>query len=259
MCIALIAYNFFDNYPLIILSNRDEYHNRPTKMAHFWEDYPDILAGKDLDQGGTWFGINKKNGRLALLTNFRRPKQDPNKCSRGALVVNFLIKNHSPEEYLSSLKDSAQKYNGYNIVFGTTKKLFYFNNVKFLSTSLSKGIHVLSNGILNEPWPKCVRLKELFIQATKNPPNDLSIEKLFNILKDDKKFPDKDLPNTGVGIKRERFLSPIFIKDQEYGTRTSTILIIEENNLVRYIERTYERGTDKVNGEREFCLLLFKS
>ena len=256
MCIALIAYNFFDNYPLIILSNRDEYHNRPTKRAHFWEDYPDILAGKDLDQGGTWFGINRKNGRIGLLTNFRRPKQDPNKCSRGALIVNFLIKNHLPEEYLSYLKNSAPKYNGYNIVFGTTKKLFYFNNIKLISVSLSKGIHVLSNGILNEPWPKCVRLKELFIQTTKNSPDNLSIEKLFNILKDDKKFPDQNLPNTGVGIKLERFLSPIFIKDQKYGTRTSTILIMEKNNLVRYLERTYVKGTDKVNGDKEFCFFI---
>ncbi len=109
MCIALIAYNYFDNFPLVILSNRDEYHSRCTKKAHFWEEYPDILAGRDLEQGGTWFGINKKNGRIGLLTNFREPNQDPKKKSRGSLIVDFLVGNFTDKEYLYTLKKTAKK------------------------------------------------------------------------------------------------------------------------------------------------------
>ncbi|GAB6161826.1 NRDE family protein [Desulfothermus naphthae] len=256
MCIALIACNFFNDYPLIILSNRDEYHNRPTERAHFWKDYPDILAGKDLEQGGTWFGINKQNGKIGLLTNFREPGEERNKHSRGALVVNFLINNYLPEHYLSLLKKSKKNYNGYNLIFGTKEKLYYFNNVKSISLHLSKGVHVLSNGILNEPWPKCERLRELFLQLTRDCTTIPSVEKLFTILRDDTTFPDEKLPDTGVGIKLERFLCPIFIKDPKYGTRTSTVLLMKKNNWVSFIEITYLRGTDKINGYREFSFYI---
>ncbi len=226
MCIALIAYKYHPLFPLIILSNRDEFHSRPTKEAHLWKDRLNILAGRDMKDGGTWFGVNIKNGKIGLLTNFRSlDHMDPNKDSRGELIINFLDNSLGPEKYLLILRNRAKTYNGYNLIFGTIEKLYYFNNVKSISRIIKPGIHVLSNGILNEMWPKCKKLKELFLQVIE-PDKEICVSALFDILTDTTTFPDEELPCTGVGIKMERFLSPIFIKDKNYGTRTSTILII---------------------------------
>ncbi len=255
MCIALIAYKYHRDYPLIILSNRDEFQNRPTICAHFWTEYPHILAAKDMEQGGTWFGINK-NGRIALLTNFRGPgEMDPKKKTRGFLVIDFLKQNTPPSTYLRELRHTARLYNGYNLIFGDLEQILFYNNVKEIIKRLDTGIHVLSNGVLDEMWPKCIRLKKLFLESISTC-SPISINSLFNILTDKKRFPDHQLPDTGVGLDKERFLSPIFIKDPTYGTRTSTILTIDHQRAVRFIERTYQPARDDIWEQREFSFII---
>ncbi len=259
MCISLIAIKYHSNYPLIIISNRDEYHSRLTKSAHFWDEYPGLLAGKDLEAGGTWFGINK-SGNIALLTNVRTSnKKDTNKKSRGLLVVDYLKGNISQDEYLLYLTSTQDMYNGYNIIFGNYKILYYYNNIKNISKILTKGIYIISNGTLNEMWPKCKRLKELFLTTVSPTSKSVDKETLFEILKDTTQFPDQLLPDTGVGLKKERFLSPIFIKDYTYGTRTSTVLLVDKFKNITFIEKNYIPGTDTVKEQKNFSFIAYNN
>lgn len=240
MCLINFSFHNHPQYKLIVAANRDEQYARPTAPAHFWEDYPNILAGRDLLQMGTWFGITKQ-GRIAALTNYRDPKQSPEgKISRGKIITNYLLSQEHPRLFLASLDQEHDRYQGFNIIVGDEEQLYYYNNLKRQIILIEPGIHGVSNHMLNTPWPKVQKGKQFLNRYLAN--TKIDEEHLFAMLQDDEIAPDEALPDTGVGIELERRLSPLFIRMPEYGTRSSTVLLIDQSNQVTFIERTFKQG-----------------
>jgi uncharacterized protein with NRDE domain len=247
MCLILLAFESHPEYRLILAGNRDEFFTRPTAPADFWEDGPDLLAGTDLKEGGTWLGVTR-NGRIAVITNFRDPQSErQNAPSRGALVSRFLRGSASLDGYLEILKKEGAAYNGFNLIFGDIGRLCLFSNRHDFPQFIATGIHGLSNHLLDTPWPKVVRGKEALRQLVSEG-EIIQPEALFAILADRTIAPDRLLPDTGVGIDLERFLSPLFISTPTYGTRSSTIILVDRENRITFIERTFnghpEKATD---------------
>ncbi|WP_249870621.1 NRDE family protein [Oceanobacillus saliphilus] len=241
MCLINFQFHNHPKYKLVIVANRDEFYKRPTSEAGFWEDYPEILAGRDLLLMGTWLGITK-SGRIAALTNYRDPDMEgQNKTSRGEIVTNYLTTEVTPDEYLKNLSASNKRYAGFNVIVGNAEQLFYYNNIEDNIIKVSRGTHALSNHFLNTPWPK-VRKGRSMLETYLNQNKDMNIDKLFEIVSDAEEAGDKELPHTGVGIELERKLSPLFIRTPDYGTRSSTVILIDHNNHVTFVERTYEKG-----------------
>lgn len=242
MCLIFFAFKIHPDYKLILAGNRDEFYARPTAPAAFWENNPCLLAGKDLKAGGTWFGITR-NGRFAGITNYRDPKSiKKDSPSRGLLVSRFLTGIDTPSSYLSGLNKGADRYNGFNLILGWKDELFYYSNRGKGIVRLDPGIYGLSNHLLDSPWPKVVKGKSAFaglISQTTIPGPD----EFFKILDDREPPPDRDLPDTGVGLERERMLSPAFISSPDYGTCSSTLLFIDRDDRVTFMERTFIRGS----------------
>lgn len=238
MCILFIAIKQHPLYPLVIAANRDEFHQRPTQAAHFWESDNNILAGKDLSAGGTWMGINT-TGNIAALTNIRAPgKERDNAVSRGELVANFLNQNIDQNDYLHQLKDAHLQYNGYNLLFGNLTQLQVYNSFEDTAYELEDGVYGLSNASLNSPWPKLDIGRSALANYCKNA-GILSHEHLFELLGNNLPANDDELPDTGIPHELEKKLSSIFIISPEYGTRSSTVLLIDNNNKVYWEERSF--------------------
>ena len=238
MCLLLLAVRKHPDYKLILAANRDEYYDRPTAPAAFWNEAPHLLAGKDLRAGGTWLGITRQ-GRIAAITNYRDPaSMKTNAPSRGRLVSGFLLGQESPERFLKGLAQEKDRYNGFNLIIGEKDQLYWFSNRGDGAQKLSPGLYGLSNRLLDTPWPKVTRSKEAMarlLSRQKNPPQD----KLFHMLEDRTIARDEQLPDTGVGMEWERILSPIFITSPTYGTRSSTVILIDHNNGVTFTEKTF--------------------
>lgn len=237
MCIVLLAKDVHPDYPLILLANRDEEFERPTRRMSVWDTEPALLAGKDLVGGGTWLGLNE-SGQLALLTNYRAPVTREFESSRGRLVVDYLSGRPRFEEYL---EETRGDFAGYNLLYGNSQELRHFSNRGDKLTVLPREIHGLSNALLNTPWPKIERGKGLLAQALQAPDN--LPESLFRILADSYRPPDSQLPDTGVGQEAERVLSSIFIStDRGYGSRSATVLLAGLNGSYQVWERDYLGG-----------------
>ena len=237
MCLIFLSLNNHPSYKLIVAANRDEFYNRKTAAADFWQDHPDILGGRDLEAGGTWLGMSRK-GKISMITNYRDPKNiDPKAPSRGHLVSNYLLNHATPDQYLKGLAPEAKKYNGFNLIAGTTDELWYFSNYREGVEKLDPDLYGLSNHFLETPWPKLVKGKKKVneILKTQFTPKDL-----FDVLFDDQVANDGELPDTGVGLERERALSSMFIKSPGYGTRCSTVIMVDHSNHVFFAERVYE-------------------
>jgi uncharacterized protein with NRDE domain len=255
MCTVLLAYRSHPNYRLILAENRDVYYDRPTLPAAFWDDAPQLLAGKDLVAGGTWLGITKR-GRLSLLSNVREPKlRKRGAPSRGFLVSNFLLSQESPYNYLQKIAPTASQYNGFNLIVGNLDDLYYYSNRAGQPQSLLPGLYGLSNDLLDTPWPKVQRGKQALAELLQDV-TLLSTEALFDILSDRAQAFDQCLPDTGIGIETERKLSSIFITsfprkpNEPYGTTSSTVLLIDKDENVIFAERTFtpnSTGWEEVN------------
>ncbi len=238
MCLIFFALNQHPTYKLIVAANRDEFYGRKTAAAHFWKEYPNILGGRDLEASGTWMAMNR-NGKISLVTNYRDPVNiDPKAPSRGQLVSDFLVNGETPDGYLGKVSERASQYNGFNLLTGYPDQLWYLSNYQTGIQKLTAGIYGLSNHLLDTPWPKVHRGKELFSKAIRNP----SIEPatLFELLQDDQRAEDQALPETGIGLDRERALSSMFIKTPGYGTRCSTVILVSHDNQVVFSERVYD-------------------
>jgi uncharacterized protein with NRDE domain len=237
MCTLLFSYRQHTEFPLLIAANRDEFHARPTQALHWWDDNPDVLGGRDDLGGGTWFGVTRQ-GRFAALTNFRQFPLLPDAPSRGDLVRSFLEGRQEPEAFQRELQQNADRYNGFNLLFGQLNDLWYFSNRSPVSGPLAPGMHGLSNALLNDPWPKVVagrqRFEHLFSQ-----PADLHAQTVFNELADKSQYPAEELPDTGIGPEREKVLSALFIESPGYGTRASWFLRMRRDGWVDVSERSY--------------------
>ncbi len=242
MCLILIAYNIHPKYKLILAANRDEFYDRPTAVADYWEDSPSVLAGRDLVHGGTWLGVTK-NGRFACVTNYRDPNQKSGRLSRGNLVKDFLTSKISSETYLKEVEANAQDYSGFNLLVGEIvsekSELFYFSNRGDGIKHLKTGVYGLSNHLLDSPWHKLQLAKKNFTDIV-SAEKDIKNEKLFEILADKTRPSDENLPKTGIGLERERLVSSIFIESEIYGTRCSTLVLVDRKNHFEFVEKNYQ-------------------
>lgn len=255
MCLLFFAYECHPHYHLILAANRDEYYDRPTEPAKFWQTHPWVLAGRDLAMQGTWMGITKA-GRFAALTNYRDPSlQIENAKSRGVLVSGFLCSDESPEAYLQAVAKERALYNPFNLLVGDEKKLLYFNQLNAEVQQLKPGLYGLSNHFLDTSWPKVQKSKQALARYLENRAV-VETEAVFEMLADREPAGDQELPNTGVSKEREKFLSPVFIKGLDYGTRSSTVLLIDRRQHVIFREKSYSPGREQgLGAEQEFNLV----
>lgn len=249
MCLITFAWQTHPEHSLVVAGNRDELYQRPTSAARFWPETPQVLAGKDLQAGGTWLGITR-SGRFAALTNIREPSMPQGSQSRGHLVSHFLTGTLSAREYLDELKTEAKRYSGFNLLVCDGKELGWFNNRLGKPQFLAPGIYGLSNAALDTPWPKVQKLKAGFTDALLAPVNP---ESLLSLLADTQKAPDAELPHTGVGMTMERMLSSAFIQSPSYGTRASTVVLVGSERA-QLIEQGFDNGKKAERVDIRFAL-----
>lgn len=240
MCIAYLAIGAQPDWPLFIAANRDEFHNRPALPAAPWNSNPNVIAGTDCLGKGTWLGITRQ-GRFALLTNYRdRASVIDNAPSRGALVSDYLNGSATPQEYMADIHAKRADYNGFNLIAGDTGSVWYVGNrvTPAESRSLEPGRYVLTNHVLNTPWPKAERLR-LALDALPLDSLHTSLNPVFALLKDATTADDHLLPETGLSLEMERLLSSPFIISPDYGTRCSTVMAVHASGQVFFSEVSY--------------------
>jgi uncharacterized protein with NRDE domain len=237
MCLILFAYHVHPAYRLILAANRDEFYDRPSAPADFWIKHPQVLAGMDLKEKGTWLGVTKE-GKFAAITNYRDPASwKADAPSRGKLVSRYLTGSNNPENYHRTKFKKANAYNGFNLMLADGRDLFVYEKQGEVQ-KLSPGIYGLSNHLLDTPWPKVQRGKRLLKMALAKKGEELE-DALFHLLADRHIPPDSELPQTGVALEWERLLSSMFITSPVYGTRSSTVVLIGKNKRIRLIEKVY--------------------
>jgi len=238
MCLILFAFQAHRDYPLVMAANRDEAFARPAAAAAFWDDAPQICAGRDLEKGGTWLGITC-TGRIAAVTNYRDPAASRNApLSRGTLVKDFLEGRTSADPYLRAVSARGDRYNGFILIVGNLGQLGWYSNRGPEIQSIAPGVHGLSNHLLNTPWPKIQRAKQAM--ASLLAANEATLTAgLFEVLADRTQAPDQELPDTGVGRQRERELSSVFVSGERYGTRASTLILVHRTGNVLFMERSF--------------------
>jgi uncharacterized protein with NRDE domain len=239
MCLILLAWRAHPEFPLVLAANRDEDYERPSAAAAFWPDAPHIFGGRDLEKKGTWLGVTT-GGRFAVVTNFRDGRTPPlrDARSRGELTASFLCGQDAPRDYLERLASRATEYNGFTLIVGDTSGLWWYSNRGSTIGEIAPGVHALSNHLLDTPWPKVRQSRERLSAMLGEDGNGLVVG-LFGLLADRSPAPDEELPDTGVGLARERELSCIFIAGSRYGTRASTVLLVDHRSEVLCVERRF--------------------
>jgi uncharacterized protein with NRDE domain len=248
MCLTALAIDESRRFPLVVVANRDEFFSRPAARLGWWSAEPDapaILGGRDLDGGGTWMGLTAQ-GRLALLTNMRDPRRhDPEAPSRGRIVPEWLAARENVDRFW--MRTALSGYNGFNLIAAdfAAGECFWASNNGAHPQRLERGIYGLSNAGLDTPWPKVVALKaRLGVAIAASDSVDRLATRLFEALADRDVPSDDSLPDTGIGVARERELAPAFIRtsDLRYGTRCSTLVVTERvnrHNVTHVFERTF--------------------
>ena len=252
MCLLLCAWGAHPDLDLIVAANRDEYHQRPTAPAAWWMPDEQIAGGRDLQGGGSWLALHRA-GRFAALTNVRGAWAPPGAPSRGGLVAGFLQGGLSCADYAQQVLTACTAYAGFNLLLGDLGLAGHPAGLHHLSNTpvprheqLPPGIHAMSNGTLNEPWPKLARAKARFAQIVQHAgpvlPGHLRLDALalVSLLRDDAVAPDHHLPTTGVPLHWERLLSAIFVKSPTYGTRCSTIAMLRAEGGGALCELSYD-------------------
>jgi len=270
--LILFSYQQNADFPLIVAANRDEFYARPTAALDWWADAPDILGGADISQPsrGGWLAVNRQ-GRFAAVTNFRgatevrgsaaakddigaahhEPGKDSKSAkSRGLIVRRFLHDGVTMPEFIRELTQSAREYNGNNLLFGSARELWHFNNRSGEPPApIEPGLHALSNATLNSPWPKALLSKQLFGELAGNPP---LAQDVFAMLANPKQADAQSVQRTGLPLKYEIALSSIFIaleirrglfrRKVGYGTRVSSYVTFSKTGRINFSERTYQKG-----------------
>lgn len=241
MCLLLLALDAHPDYALVLAANRDEFYERPTAPAAFWQEFPDVLAGRDLRAGGTWLGLDRR-GRVAAVTNYRQgTREAAAPRSRGLLVSEYLTAEPGGRAHAERVKREAGLYNGFNLICGDAGGLYYFSNREGRIRRLAPGVYGLSNHLLDSPWPK-VRAGKDGLAALLTTRGDELVARLFALLADRRQSPDELLPRTGVGDAWERLLSSAFVASPEYGTRSSTVILVGRDRRVLFVERGFAPG-----------------
>lgn len=256
MCLLAIAWKAHPAYTLAVVANRDEFHTRPTAPAAYWEDHPDVFAGRDLEAGGTWLGVTR-NGRFAAVTNYRDPSQfDRRRRSRGELTREFLTIGDPPLAWLESVKKHLADYNDFNLLASDGRQMFCLESRTSTIIPLPPGIYGLSNHLLDTPWPKVMAAKQGLAAILHGMPDvpepqepasrhlsELS-QRLMPLLSDPTPYPDELLPDTGIPLERERLISATFIRDAVYGTRNTTVLLKRADGPTWFGERRFSPEGD---------------
>jgi uncharacterized protein with NRDE domain len=254
MCLLVLAWQAHPRYRLIVAANRDEFHQRPTAPLAQWPPPEDMLAGRDLRANGTWLGLDRRR-RFGVITNFRelqRPKAEA--PSRGALIPRYLTGEESAATYLSRLEPDASRYSGFNLLLADGDSLWYASNrAERFARPLPPGVYGLSTQFLDTPWPKLRRVRRRF-DAWLSEPANASAPTLFALLNDrETATADEELPQTGITPEWERVLSAPFVLNPDYGTRCSTVLLLEPSGAGYLSERRFNAAGTQT-GETEFAL-----
>lgn len=230
--------------------NRDEFHARPTAPLSRWEDAPGVMGGRDLRSGGGWAGVGA-DGRMAVVTNVRDPQAAQGGASRGALVADYLRADVSAAAAADHLAPDVADYPPFNLVLADAESACYLGNHPVARATLRPGVHGMSNGPLDAPWPKTRRLMDaLGHWCTADTP---SLDRLWDALADEHRPDPAELPDTGIGLQREHWLGAAFIRGDEYGTRASTIILIDHAGKGTLHERRFgPRGAAEGSGLLSF-------
>ena len=241
MCVIALAWNAHPRWRLVLAGNRDEFHARPSAALAHWPDSP-ITAGRDLEAGGTWLGVTAE-GRCSVVTNVRNPHDAQSGLSRGLLVTDYLAQSDDAAIYAARLQSVAADYRPFNLLIFDAALAFHIGNrPRPQAQALNSGVHGLSNAELDTPWPKTRRLCErmqqwLNAEAAEDRADDFSA--LFTALADEQEASDAELPDTGIGLERERWLSSAFIRGETYGTRASSVVAVGHDGQGVIIERRF--------------------
>lgn len=246
MCIVAIAWQVLENNPLCMISNRDEFYHRPASQVQQWEDSP-IIAGQDLQSGGTWMGITT-DGRWAIVTNFRDARDQASyPTSRGHLIQAFLESDITPIRFAQELEKFQCDYAGFNLFVGDQTQAVYMSNRGEAPQILSKGVYVVSNGLLSDDWEKTRHLRKRFtqellplLQLNSEDQKSYDLEyAAWDILEDERKIATELLPETGISQEMETLLSSTFIQSPIYGTRCSNFLLSKKEHW-HWLEKTQQ-------------------
>jgi uncharacterized protein with NRDE domain len=250
MCLILFAWRAHPRYPLVVAANRDEFHARPTAAADFWADAPQVLAGTDLQAGGTWLGITRA-GRFAAITNYREPDspQPSAAKSRGHLVRDFLTSETPPRPFAEDLLREAADSSGFNLLLGAAGELVYASNRAEGVRRIDEGVHGLSNHLLDTDWPKVLAGRERLARILGSGEPDR--ESLLTLLTDRALKPGAWPDRVDHGLVLEELTRHNFIVSPVYGTRSSTVLTVDSEGRVDFTERQF--GPDgRAAGTRRF-------
>jgi uncharacterized protein with NRDE domain len=242
MCLISFAWNADPEYVLTLAANRDELHARPTAPLAQWPDTPGVIGGRDLREGGSWLALSD-TPRLAAVTNVREPHAAAAPRSRGALVRDFVGGSSAAAEYAAQVHAAGDAYGPYNLLlWDGAQPVFVSNRHHQLPLPVTPGIHGISNGAYDAPWPKTRRLNDSLRQwlASQNPAAAPDLEPLLLALADEQGAADSELPQTGVSQELERMLAPAFIRGERYGTRASSILLVRNDGRALLFERSFD-------------------
>jgi uncharacterized protein with NRDE domain len=240
MCLLFFSYKTTPGYRLVVAANRDEFLSRPTAPLGFLNKEKTILGGLDLQGGGTWLGITSKL-KFAALTNYRESASTkPDAPSRGEILNKYLAGSTSARQYMDSLVEHGDRYNGFNLILGDSRELYYYSNRLVTPTLLGPGFYGLSNHLLDTPWPKVVRGKSL-LRPHMVETGEIDVQRILALLGDTLRPPDEQLPETGVGLEWERLLSSIFIDSSGYGTRSSAVITVSDEGYIDFVEKSLRR------------------
>ncbi len=238
MCLLLVAVDAVPDRPLLLLGNRDEFHARPSAAAAPWPDLPGVRGGRDLEAGGSWLAVHD-NGRVAAVTNIRLLNVQRGTRSRGDLVRDFVAGSASAADVIAAVQRDVGDYAPFNLVLADREQAWCLESPRALAQRLAPGVHVVSNGPLDAPWPKMRRLRERFVATRLQGGDDAA---LLDLLADTQRPADAELPDTGMGLELERFLAPVFVRGDTYGTRASTLAWRDGQGNVHLIERRFGPG-----------------
>lgn len=255
MCLIAFSLGQNPDYPLVVAANRDEFFRRPTAAMDWWhnEDQPPVLAGRDLMSGGTWLAVNRE-GQVSAVTNVREGSAEPGRISRGELPLQALAL--SGTELEQRLAQHQDEYSGFNLIHLDGPSGWYFSNRDaHPGRKVHRGTYGLSNHLLQTPWPKLLKLRNAMSRTLADTPAGSSEplhDALIKLLQDTTPAPDRDLPDTGVGLETERFLSSPFIVGSDYGTRATTIVSVSRTGEIRVTEQGW-RPMGQTGERRQFC------